>query len=46
VIPLALSTPPEDRSLSAGARGGNAFFGKWPGDETDEELAAVLRDLS
>jgi hypothetical protein len=24
----------------------DAFFGKWPGDETDDEIARGLRDLS
>ena len=30
-----------------GPRSGvNAVFGRWPGDETDEEIAAALRELS
>jgi hypothetical protein len=24
----------------------NAMIGKWPGDETDEEIAAILEELS
>lgn len=32
--------------LSASPTGLDAFFGKWPGDETDEPLATALKDLS
>lgn len=31
---------------SASTTGLDAFFGSWPGDETDEELAAALKDAS
>jgi hypothetical protein len=30
--------------LSSSPTGLDAFFGKWPGDETDEQLAAALKD--
>lgn len=26
--------------------GVSAFFGKWPGDETDEEIDSLLKELS
>jgi len=26
--------------------GVNAIFGKWPGDETDEEIAAIIKEIS
>ncbi len=32
------------RDFPNGKWGIAAFFGTWPGDETDQELAAVLRD--
>jgi hypothetical protein len=33
-------------SLSPALAGLDDFFGKWPGDETDEELAVALKELS
>lgn len=41
VEPLATKPRP-----SAPTTGLDAFFGSWPGDETDEELAAALKDAS
>lgn len=38
-----LATKPR---ASASTTGLDAFFGSWPGDETDEELAAALKDAS
>jgi hypothetical protein len=29
---------------SVSSTGLDAFFGKWPGDETDEQLAEALKD--
>ena len=39
--------PGKFRTAGAGAgkRGVAAFFGTWPGDETDEDLDHMLRDL-
>jgi hypothetical protein len=34
------------RKLQTSSTGVNAFFGSWPGDETDEELLAALHDMS
>ncbi|MBI2899889.1 MAG: hypothetical protein HYY17_06875 [Planctomycetes bacterium] len=48
-MPRPLDTDLERRSLVVpqGPRSGiNAIFGKWPGDESDEEVAARLRQLS
>jgi hypothetical protein len=44
-LPKAEPTATRPR-LSLSTTGLDAFFGKWPGDETDEQLAAALRDLS
>ena len=48
-IPSPLSHQPvrlRERPAADGARRGvAAFFGAWPGDETHEELAALLQDL-
>ena len=46
--------PPRSRKLDAReflkpqgpASGVSAFFGKWPGDESDEEIAAYLEEIS
>jgi hypothetical protein len=44
-IPRPLSAPvPTTRA--AGKGGFEAIFGQWPGDETDEQLFAQLRELS
>jgi hypothetical protein len=32
--------------LGPSAAGIEAFFGRWPGDETDEQLVTALRELS
>ena len=34
------------RKLTGSGRGFDAIFGRWPGEEQDEELEAALRDLS
>jgi hypothetical protein len=33
------------RTSETGKRGVAAFFGTWPGDETDAELEAMVRDV-
>jgi hypothetical protein len=35
----------QDRKIQAPKNGVAAFFGSWPGDETDEELLAALGEL-
>jgi hypothetical protein len=45
-IPEALSKPfRTDRKLQTGKTGVAAFFGTWPGEETDAELLMALREL-
>lgn len=45
-IPEALSKPfRTDRKLQTGKTGVAAFFGTWPGEETDGELLTALREL-
>jgi hypothetical protein len=47
--PKPLLAPLDIRSLRQSQDGGaglNAVYGKWPGDETEEELAAALQELS
>jgi hypothetical protein len=47
--PEPLGAPLDSRSLSRpqGPRSGlNAIIGKWPGDETDQEIAAALESMS
>jgi hypothetical protein len=45
-IPEALSKPfRTDRKLQTGKTGVAAFFGTWPGEETDGELLMALREL-
>lgn len=36
---------PRPRLIESGKTGVAAFFGIWPGDETDEELLALLREV-
>lgn len=45
-LPKAEPTSRSRPSISASTGGLDAFFGKWPGDETDAQLAAALKDLS
>ncbi|MBV8308823.1 MAG: hypothetical protein JO344_00350 [Planctomycetaceae bacterium] len=48
-IPRPLGADLDIRTLyqPQGPRSGvNAFFGKWPGDETDEEINSLLEELS
>jgi hypothetical protein len=45
-IPEALSKPfRTERKLQTGKTGVAAFFGTWPGEETDEDLLTALREL-
>jgi hypothetical protein len=45
-IPAALSSKMRpDRKLQNSKAGVGAFFGTWPGDETDEELLAALAEI-
>jgi hypothetical protein len=45
-IPAALSSKPRpDKRLQNTKAGVGAFFGTWPGDETDEELLAALAEI-
>lgn len=44
-LPKVEAAPARGRP-SVAPVGLDAFFGKWPGDETDEQLAAALRALS
>ena len=49
VMPRPLFAPLDVAALRSpqGPRSGiNAIFGKWPGDETDEEIRAALEKLS
>lgn len=41
-----LSNPPTPEQRERMAAGLRAVFGKWPGDETDEEIEEALRKLS
>lgn len=44
---LPKAEPLGSRGRAAGSLTGlDAFFGKWPGDETDEQLAKALREIS
>lgn len=43
---LPKAEPAVARSRAPAPVGLDAFFGKWPGDETDEQLATALKDLS
>lgn len=46
VVPPALTHRPRpDRKNQNSKNGVSAFFGTWPGDETDEELLAALGEL-
>lgn len=46
VVPPALTHRPKlDRKIQNSKNGVSAFFGTWPGDETDEELLAALGEL-
>lgn len=46
LIPPALTHHPKlDRKIQLPSKGVTAFFGTWPGDETDEELLAALGEL-
>jgi hypothetical protein len=43
VVPPALTHRPKlDRKVQTAKNGVAAFFGSWPGDETDDELLAAL----
>jgi hypothetical protein len=45
-IPEALSKPfQRDRKLQTGKSGVAAFFGTWPGEETDDDLLTALEEL-
>jgi hypothetical protein len=45
-IPSALSSKPRpEKRLQSNKAGVAAFFGTWPGDETDEELLAALAEM-
>ena len=45
-IPEALSrTPRQEKKVQTTRTGVAAFFGTWPGEETDEELLAALGEL-
>src|SRR5208337_3888555 len=45
-IPLSFAGPRRvDRKLQTMGRGVSAFFGTWPGDETDDELLRELAEL-
>ncbi len=45
--PLARPMPPSTLRVQQGPKSGlNAIFGKWPGDESDGDLAAALGELS
>ena len=37
---------PEPRPLPPGKTLEDVIVGQWPGDETDEEFEAIMRDLS
>jgi hypothetical protein len=46
VVPPALKHRPKlDRKVQTAENGVAAFFGSWPGDETDDELLAALGEL-
>ena len=46
VVPPALTHHPKpDRKIQTSKNGVSAFFGTWPGNETDEELLAALGEL-
>lgn len=44
-FPKVEASPTRPRQ-SVAPTGLDAFFGKWPGDETDEQIARALKDLS
>jgi hypothetical protein len=44
-LPKAGAVASRPRSLTPGV-GLDAFFGKWPGDETDEQISRALRNVS
>jgi hypothetical protein len=45
-VPAAFSNSPKsERKVQTAKTGVAAFFGTWPGDETDEELLAALGDM-
>ncbi|HEX2080786.1 MAG TPA: hypothetical protein VHG08_23980 [Longimicrobium sp.] len=45
--PLFAAMDPRELRRPQGARSGvNAIFGAWPGDETEEEIFALLEDMS
>ncbi|MBB6143987.1 hypothetical protein HNQ77_001936 [Silvibacterium bohemicum] len=45
-VPLALTHQPrQDRKTQTSKNGVSAFFGSWPGTETDQELLAALEEL-
>lgn len=45
-VPPALTHRPKlDRKIQSSKNGVSAFFGIWPGDETDEELLSALAEL-
>jgi hypothetical protein len=44
-LPKVESAPSRPRA-SVSSTGLSAFFGKWPGEESDEQLTAALQDLS
>ena len=39
------STPARLNISGTGKRGGSAFFGTWPGDESDTDLDALVREI-
>lgn len=45
LLPKVESTVSRSRA-SVTPAGLDAFFGKWPGDETDDQLAKAMKDLS
>lgn len=45
--PLAKSQPATELRVHQGPRSGiNAIFGRWPGEESDEEILDALEQLS
>ena len=46
VVPPAFTRQPkQERKTQSNKVGVSAFFGSWPGDETDDELLAALGEL-
>jgi len=43
LAPSATPSCTHQRCLASNANGVDGFYGDWPGDETDEQLAAALR---